>query len=153
MLSSLFFLHLSLTDGFAFAQLNFAAVTGVLMHTILYNGKEIVRRFKNQGGDDIHRRLMKQNYREVPWWFVPFLPGAATVTEVDADPLSVSRRWYAILQIVVAMVGVVAVRVWDTSLPVYGFLVVCMGFGLVFLIPEGILEGYVSFFLQKNDAN
>ncbi|BGP17729.1 hypothetical protein JCM10213_005310 [Rhodosporidiobolus nylandii] len=99
--------------------LNFAAVTGVLMYTILYNGQEIWARFKDSraGGEDIHRRLMKQNYKEVPTW------------------------WYIVLQIVVTGCGVAAIRGWDTQLPVWGFLVVCLGFGFIFIIPEGILEG------------
>ncbi|GAA6016258.1 hypothetical protein JCM10207_000448 [Rhodosporidiobolus poonsookiae] len=99
--------------------LNFAAVTGVLVYTILYNRQEIWSRLKDSraGGEDIHRRLMRKSYREVPWW------------------------WYAVLQVIVIALGILAIRNWDTQLPVWGFVVICVGFPIVFMIPEGFLEG------------
>ncbi|GAA5888550.1 hypothetical protein JCM6882_008993 [Rhodosporidiobolus microsporus] len=111
-------MYISLSYSLSYG-LNFAAVTGVLVHTLLYSRKEIWSRFKDsrKNGDDIHRRLMKQNYAEVPFW------------------------WYIVLQLVVVALGVAAIREWPTELPVWGFLIVCMGFGIVFIIPEGILEG------------
>ncbi|GAA5840029.1 hypothetical protein JCM11251_006590 [Rhodosporidiobolus azoricus] len=111
-------MYISLSYSLSYG-LNFAAVTGVLVHTFLYSRHEIWSRFKDsrKNGDDIHRRLMKQNYKEVPFW------------------------WYVVLQLVVIGLGIAAIRAWPTELPVWGFLVVCLGFGVVFIIPEGILEG------------
>ncbi|GAA6040556.1 hypothetical protein JCM8097_005462 [Rhodosporidiobolus ruineniae] len=111
-------LYISISYALSFG-LNFAAVTGVLVHVVLFHGKDLWARFKDPsaGGDDIHRRLMKQNYREVPIW------------------------WYLVLQLAVVACGLAAIRAWPTELPVWGFLVVCLGFGIVFIIPEGILEG------------
>ncbi|KAF2718410.1 OPT superfamily oligopeptide transporter [Polychaeton citri CBS 116435] len=103
----------SLTYG-----LSFAAVTAIIVHTYLYNGKEIWAKFKNSrhGGEDIHKRLMSA-YPEVPDW------------------------WYLIFTVIVLALGMFLTGYWESGLPVWAFLVVCFGFGVVFMIPEGILEG------------
>ncbi|KAE8152078.1 OPT superfamily oligopeptide transporter [Aspergillus avenaceus] len=103
----------SLTYG-----LSFAAVTAVVVHTYLYNGKEIWAKLKNSraGGEDVHRRLMHA-YKEVPDW------------------------WYGVLTVIVLGLGILTVRYWDTDLPVWGFIVVCFGMGVVLILPEGILQG------------
>ncbi|CAL3963537.1 unnamed protein product [Diplocarpon coronariae] len=76
----------------------FAAVTPMLFHTYLYNGREIWARFKNarNGGEDVHRRLMIV-YREVPDW------------------------WHATLTLVVLALGAFIVRYWDSGLSIRGF--------------------------------
>lgn len=103
----------SLTYG-----LSFAAVTSIVFYTYLYSGKEIWAKFKDakHGGEDIHKRLMS-SYKEVPDW------------------------WYGVLTLVVLGLGIFTCRYWDTQLPVWGFIVVCFGMGLVLIVPEGILEG------------
>ncbi|QDS77414.1 hypothetical protein FKW77_006407 [Venturia effusa] len=53
--------------------LSFATIISVVVHTCLFNGKEIWLRARNMNKEplDCHMRLMKQNYREVPqWWFM-----------------------------------------------------------------------------------
>ncbi|KAJ5529204.1 hypothetical protein N7527_002597 [Penicillium freii] len=103
----------SLTYG-----LSFAAVTAIVVHTYLYNGTEIWARLKNaqHGGEDVHRRLMRQ-YKEVPEW------------------------WYGALTVVVLGLGILTTRYWDTELPVWGFIVVCFGLAVLLIVPEGILQG------------
>lgn len=103
----------SLTYG-----LSFAAVTAIIVHTYLYNGSEIWAKFKNSraGGEDIHKRLMNV-YKEVPDW------------------------WYGLLTIVMMGLGIMVVKYWETGLPVWGFIVVCGGLGVLMIVPEGILEG------------
>ncbi|GKZ55771.1 hypothetical protein AnigIFM49718_000937 [Aspergillus niger] len=98
--------------------LSFAAVTAIVVHTYLYNGSEIWAKFKNarHGGEDIHRRLMRA-YPEVPDW------------------------WYGALFVVMAGLGILTTKYWETGLPVWGFIVVCCGMGVVLIVPEGILEG------------
>lgn len=51
--------------------LNFAAVTSLITHSILYNGKEIVALFKDAShlGEDVHRRFIKKHYKDVPMWW------------------------------------------------------------------------------------
>jgi OPT family oligopeptide transporter len=110
-------MYISLSYALAIA-LSFGAVTAIVVHTYLYNGTEIWAKFKNSraGGEDIHKRLMNK-YKEVPDW------------------------WYGALTVVVAGLGILVVRYWDTELPVWGFVVVCLGMGAMMIIPEGILEG------------
>lgn len=55
--------------------LSFALATSVLVHTALYHGSGIIKRYKNARGedDDIHAKLMRE-YREVPdWWYWIYL--------------------------------------------------------------------------------
>lgn len=98
--------------------LSFAAVTALVVHTYLYNRKEIWARLKNasHGGEDIHRRLMRA-YPEVPDW------------------------WYMVLTVLVLGLGILTTSYWDTQLPWWGFIVFCFGWCVVLLVPEGILEG------------
>ncbi|KAK1765150.1 glutathione transporter 1 [Phialemonium atrogriseum] len=110
-------MYISMSYSLTYA-LSFAAVTAVVFYTYLYNGSEIWAKFKDSrhGGEDIHKRLMR-SYQEVPDW------------------------WYGILTVVVLGMGILTVRYWDTGLPVWGFIVVCFGLGVVLIVPEGILEG------------
>lgn len=55
--------------------LSFALATSVLVHTVLYHGPGILKRFKSDKGDDddIHAKLMRE-YKEVPdWWYWLYL--------------------------------------------------------------------------------
>ncbi|CAD6439097.1 a8421b66-5429-4ffe-9c46-5045c8f0831c [Sclerotinia trifoliorum] len=110
-------MYISMSYSLTYA-LSFAAVTAIVFHTYLYNGKEIWAKFKNSrsGGEDIHKRLMN-SYKEVPDW------------------------WYAVLSLVVIGLGIFTVRYWESGLPVWGFIVVCCGMGITLIVPEGILEG------------
>ncbi|KKY23899.1 putative oligopeptide transporter [Phaeomoniella chlamydospora] len=110
-------MYISMSYSLTYA-LSFAAVTAIVVHTYLYNGSEIWAKLKNarHGGEDIHRRLMYQ-YKEVPDW------------------------WYGVLTLVVLGMGILTVNYWDSGLPVWGFIVVCFGMGVLLIIPEGILEG------------
>lgn len=52
--------------------LNFAGVVATLVHVALFNGKEIYQQWRNlgKGKDDVHTRLMKKSYKDIPgWWF------------------------------------------------------------------------------------
>lgn len=110
-------MYISMSYSLTYA-LSFAAVTSIVFYTYLYNGSEIYAKFKNarHGGEDIHKRLMN-NYKEVPDW------------------------WYGVLTVSVLGLGILTIRYWDTGLPVWGFIVVCFGMGVLLIVPEGILEG------------
>lgn len=110
-------MYISMAYSLTYA-LSFAAVTAIVVHTYLYHGSEIWAKFKNarHGGEDIHRRLMHA-YEEVPDW------------------------WYVVLTVVILGLGIFTVRYWDSGLPVWGFIVVCFGLGVLLIVPEGILEG------------
>ena len=103
----------SLTYG-----LSFAAVTAIIVHTYLYHGKEIWAKFKDSrhGGEDVHKRLMNA-YPEVPEW------------------------WYMVITVIILGLGMFTVGYWPSGLPVWAFLLVCFGLGVILIVPEGILEG------------
>ncbi|GAA5902112.1 hypothetical protein JCM8208_002479 [Rhodotorula glutinis] len=96
--------------------LNFAAVTAIVVHTFLYSRKEIWSRLKGLGSEDVHKRLMR-SYREVPDW------------------------WYGVLTVFVLGLGIFTIRYWDTGLPIWSFVFITFGMGVVLIVPEGILEG------------
>ncbi|KJR86061.1 oligopeptide transporter [Sporothrix schenckii 1099-18] len=110
-------MYISMSYSLTYA-LSFAAVTSIVVYTYLYNGSEIYAKFKNarHGGEDIHKRLMN-SYKEVPDW------------------------WYGVLTVSVLGLGILTIRYWETGLPVWGFIVVCFGMGVLLIVPEGILEG------------
>ncbi|KAL8286132.1 hypothetical protein RQP46_004620 [Phenoliferia psychrophenolica] len=108
-----------ISESYSFSYgLNFAAVTAIVFHTLLYNRKDIIAKFKDSrsGGEDIHKRLMR-SYKDVPDW------------------------WYWVFTAVIVGLGIFTIRYWDTQLPVWGFIVVVCGFPALLMIPEGILEG------------
>ena len=58
---------------FAFSYgISFAAIAAVIVHTILYQGKNIVKQFRSSLQDntgDVHAKLMS-HYKEAPsWWY------------------------------------------------------------------------------------
>jgi hypothetical protein len=66
-----------MTPIFAFSYgISFAAIAAVIVHTVLYQGKTIVKQFRSSLKDnheDIHAKLMSQ-YSEAPaWWYVQML--------------------------------------------------------------------------------
>lgn len=110
-------MYISISYSLSYA-LSFAVATAIVVHTYLYNGKEIWAKFKNSrhGGKDVHKLLMA-SYKEVPDW------------------------WHGVLTVLVLGLGIFTVRYWDSGLPVWGFIVVCFGMGVLLIVPEGILEG------------
>lgn len=104
----------SITYAISFG-LSFAAITAVLVHVILFHGKDIVRQLKTSVNEerDVHARLM-QRYPEVPKW------------------------WYAVTFLITFGMGIAAVRAWDTGLPVWAF-VLAIAIGFVFMLPIGVV--------------
>ncbi|CAK7225792.1 hypothetical protein SEUCBS140593_006023 [Sporothrix eucalyptigena] len=111
-------MYISMSYSLTYA-LSFAAVPSIVIYTYLYNGTEIYAKFKNarHGGEDIHKRLMN-NYKEVPDW------------------------WYGVLTVSVLGLGILTIRYWETGLPVWGFIVVCFGMGVLLIVPEELIAGY-----------
>ncbi|KAK6130539.1 hypothetical protein DH2020_035720 [Rehmannia glutinosa] len=57
----------SLTYGFGFAT-----IASTVTHVVLFYGREIYERYRasSKGKKDIHTKLMKKNYKDIPsWWF------------------------------------------------------------------------------------
>eukprot|EP00271_Cylindrocystis_brebissonii_P018673 TRINITY_DN5404_c0_g1_i1.p1 TRINITY_DN5404_c0_g1~~TRINITY_DN5404_c0_g1_i1.p1 ORF type:complete len:785 (+),score=97.94 TRINITY_DN5404_c0_g1_i1:548-2902(+) len=52
---------------------SFASLTALVTHILLWNGQEIYERTRDsvEGKLDVHTRIMRQNYRDIPtWWFL-----------------------------------------------------------------------------------
>ncbi|AET00815.2 oligopeptide transporter OPT family protein [Medicago truncatula] len=72
-------LYLSIIFAFDYG-LSFASLTATVSHVFLFHGKTIIQSWrktttalKKQAGD-VHTRLMKRNYEQVPeWWFMTIL--------------------------------------------------------------------------------
>ncbi|KAF9377377.1 hypothetical protein CPC16_011854, partial [Podila verticillata] len=88
----------------------FAGLTATLVHVILYNGKEIVERWKSarHENEDIHSRLMSV-YPEVPDW------------------------WYGLLFVVTLALSFVTCVVWD-YMPWWA-LILALCIALIFVLP------------------
>ncbi|KAI5292851.1 hypothetical protein KEM52_006018 [Ascosphaera acerosa] len=106
--------------------LSFGAVSAAIVHTIIYNGREIVSVFRAQDGDieDIHTRLMKK-YKQVPWW------------------------WFAILGVITTALCFVSALVWDTHLTWWA-VIVSLCIPLIFTVPFGMIQGATNVQLGLN---
>jgi hypothetical protein len=62
-----------LSTTFAMAYgLSFAAIASLIVHTYLYNGKQIWRQYQNSTSEkpDVHMKMMRK-YKEAPsWWYL-----------------------------------------------------------------------------------
>lgn len=93
----------------------FVLSTGVIMHTILYYGHNVMNGMKRirVEKDDIHAKLMR-SYPEVPdWWY-----------------LSVFALFFSLM--------VVANEVWHTGLPVWGLLL-SIALPVLYTLPAGFI--------------
>jgi hypothetical protein len=96
--------------------LDFATITATLTHTFLYYRKYIWAHARRPLSEqpDIHARLMSV-YKEVPdWWYL---------TIFGLRHRFLYRKKYADTLLVTMFVfGVVVIEVWETDLPVWGFV-------------------------------
>jgi len=95
--------------------LAFTLMTCVLVHTVLYHGRSLLNGLKNMRvePDDIHAKLMR-NYPEVPDW------------------------WYALSFVTFFCIGIVAVEVWHTSVPVW-ILMLALLVPVIYVLPGGFI--------------
>ncbi|TFK93530.1 OPT oligopeptide transporter [Polyporus arcularius HHB13444] len=112
-------LYLSATLQLAYGT-QFAVITAVIVHTLLWYRGDIVRQFRRslREEQDIHARLMTA-YPEVPVW------------------------WYALLFVISFIFGVVAIEVFPTQFPVWA-LVLSLVMGLVLLVPVGLIRAITN---------
>jgi hypothetical protein len=98
----------------------FALATALLTHTILYHGKSLIDGIKkvNVEEDDIHAKLMRR-YPEVP------------------------DRWYTTLGIGFFILGVVAIEVYPTQMPVYA-LALSILLPALYMLPVGFVYAVTS---------
>ncbi|KWU42677.1 OPT oligopeptide transporter [Rhodotorula sp. JG-1b] len=106
---------------------SFMLATGILVHTILFNGPDIWNRLLRQhvkGDVDIHMKLMR-NYPDVPdWAYLAFLLAAFALSAVT-------------------------VSCWPTGMPAWA-LVVSLAMGLIYIVPAGYVYALTSYNLSIN---
>ncbi|XP_014502634.1 oligopeptide transporter 1 isoform X1 [Vigna radiata var. radiata] len=116
-------LYLSITFAFDYG-LSFASLTATISHVVLFHGKTIVKMWKRTTSalkektfGDVHTRIMKKNYEQVPeWWFVSIL----------------------VLMVVVALITCEGFHK-QLQLPWWGVLM-SLGIALVFTLPVGVIQ-------------
>ncbi|OCF31915.1 OPT family small oligopeptide transporter [Kwoniella heveanensis BCC8398] len=98
----------------------FALSTALLVHTALYHGPRIYRAVINvkTEADDIHMKLMK-HYPEVPDW------------------------WFLSLFVFVFVLAVVAIEVFHTDLPVWGYIIAVL-LPFVYVVPAAFVYAMTS---------
>ncbi|KAF8315052.1 OPT-domain-containing protein [Clavulina sp. PMI_390] len=100
--------------------LSFGTLTATLVHTWLWHRKDIMRQFRSSLKEepDVHARLMLA-YPEVPQWF------------------------YAAIAAFSFAVGIVAIKVYDTLLPVWAFVLAII-IALFFAVPIGMIQAITN---------
>ncbi|KAF8342569.1 OPT oligopeptide transporter [Cantharellus anzutake] len=100
--------------------MSFAALTATLVHTWLWHREEIMQQFQSSldKEPDVHARLMLA-YPEVPQWY------------------------YLTIGAVSFALGVVAITVWDTQLPIWAFIVAIF-VALFYAVPIGMVEAITN---------
>ncbi|CAO2165174.1 unnamed protein product [Urochloa humidicola] len=98
--------RINMSTQFALSYgLSFAAIAATITHVALFHGKEIYRRFRASRKEkddkpDVHTRLMKKNYEDVPgWWFYSLLALSGAVSLVLCTVLKkdVQLPWWGLL--------------------------------------------------------
>lgn len=118
---------LYLTTNFALCYgISFAAISSVLVHVLLYHGKELMRQFKEARNqeDDIHMKMMKK-YQDAPDW------------------------WYIALYILMFAISIGVVAGWDTHFPVWAYIL-CMIIPIIFVIPIGVIQAITNIQIGLN---
>lgn len=117
-------LFLSTTFAISYG-LSFASMIATLMHTCLFHGKDLVNQFKLKEKPDVHYRLMRANYKNVPEW------------------------WYALVFLVSLGMSIATIRAWPTEMPVWSLFVALL-IAFVFLIPVGIIYALTNIAVGLN---
>ncbi|CAL0326649.1 unnamed protein product [Lupinus luteus] len=114
-------LYLSITFAFEYG-LSFASLTATLSHVVLFHGKAILRMWRKTTAlkgelGDVHTRIMKKNYEQVPeWWFVSILTAMVIMALVACEGFGKQLQ-----------------------LPWWGILL-SLAIGLLFTLPIGVIQ-------------
>ncbi|QCE01855.1 oligopeptide transporter 1-like [Vigna unguiculata] len=116
-------LYLGITFAFYYG-LCFASLTATISHVFLFHGKTIVQMWRKTTAElkektfgDVHTRIMKKNYEQVPeWWFVSILVVMVVVALITCEGFGKQLQ-----------------------LPWWGVLM-SLGIALVFTLPIGVIQ-------------
>ncbi|KDP39295.1 hypothetical protein JCGZ_01052 [Jatropha curcas] len=113
--------------------LSFASLTATISHVLLFEGKTIWNMWRKTAGalkdqfTDVHTRLMKKNYEEVPqWWFVTIL----------------------VISVALSLLAVEGFNK-QLQLPWWGLLLAC-GIALFFTLPIGVVQATTNMQMGLN---
>lgn len=118
-------LFLSTTFALCYG-LSFAGLVAVILHVVLFHGKEVWRRMRDasQKDQDIHSRLMAK-YPTVPVW------------------------WYVVVLVIMAAMGLATVLSYPTHLSWWAFFVSII-IALVWTLPIGMVQATTNIQLGLN---
>jgi len=107
-------------------MLAFALSTALIVHTALHHGPRIYAAVLNTRteADDIHMKLMRY-YPEVPDW------------------------WFAAIFVMCFIFAVVAIEVFHTGLPVWGYLI-AISIPLLYALPAAFIYAMTGQFVALN---
>lgn len=105
--------------------LSFASIIATLTHTVCFHGKDIWNQVRQKDKPDIHLRLMRANYKNIPEW------------------------WFLIVFLAAFALSIVTIRVWHTEMPIWS-LVVAVLIAVVFLLPVGIIYSLTNIAVGLN---
>ncbi|KAI8600745.1 OPT family small oligopeptide transporter [Dissophora ornata] len=91
----------------------FAGLTATVVHVVLYNGKEMIERWRSarQDNEDIHSRLMRV-YPEVPdWWYVSLFVVSLALSFVTCVVWDYMPWWAVFLAMAIAIFFVLPVGI------------------------------------------
>ncbi|KAF9119589.1 hypothetical protein BGW39_000185 [Mortierella sp. 14UC] len=91
----------------------FAGLTATVVHVILYNGKEMVARWRSARAEneDIHSRLMRV-YPEVPdWWYVALFVVSLALSLFTCQQYNFMPWWAVLLAMAIAIFFVLPVGI------------------------------------------
>ncbi|GMM36244.1 hypothetical protein DASC09_035690 [Saccharomycopsis crataegensis] len=116
-------IYLSTTFSISYG-LSFAAITATIVHTLLFHSKDIMKQLKSKEKEDVHNRLMRA-YKECPDW------------------------WYAVVFVIFLAFAIVAMRCWDTEMPIWSVFV-ALAISFLFLFPVGIIAAITNISIGLN---
>lgn len=118
-------LFLSTTFALSYG-LSFAAIIAVLVHTVLFHGKDLWARFRDFGEveDDVHARLMAR-FKTVPLW------------------------WYLAISLAMIGIGLGVTQGYPTHLSWWAFFVALI-MAVVWFVPIGIVQARTNIGIGLN---
>ncbi|KAK7320299.1 hypothetical protein VNO77_29643 [Canavalia gladiata] len=113
-------LYLSITFAYEYG-LSFATLTATISHVVLFHGKTIYQMWKKTTSalkgefSDVHTRLMKKNYEQVPeWWFFSILVIMVIVALITCEGFGKQLQlpwWGVLFSLAIALVFTLPVGV------------------------------------------
>lgn len=86
-------LFMSTTFAISYGM-SFASIIATVVHTALFHGEDIMNQIRQKERPDVHQRLMRAHYKNIPEW------------------------WFLIVFLAAFALSIVTIRCWNTEMPV-----------------------------------